>query len=566
MIKNIFSRYSNRPASHVFFILFPIVTAIATNTHWGSFYYSHDVPKWLIIDIFVSAFIFFNREKVKILPSYINTLFLLAIYWIATSLFWAEHIYAGVEFLLRFVLFGIAFSLLVKSYSQKQRIQLLLLTSILSACLFVIVFIAERWLDVPYDNGAFTPIGFTNNAGHIFNIWIPALIFFLLRNSKNPILILISALALVGVLYVLNVSHIRTTIIALGMGSVIFVLLSIWKRFRTHAYKNKRVGRVGYVIILLGLVSLMDNSILPKSVSQSVAAIEAPLESYQPRLNMLRNSWDMLLDNPFGVGSNNFEFVHPEYAKAGTELGSDYVNERQILKTPHNFLAKVFTELGWIGGTLFMAIYLWVSWKALVLAWNQPHHDWVFISVFAVLTHSLLSQVFLSPMSYLFSILLFASLMKTEPVSETTQNVNHSRKWVLLILSIPVLSVTSVTSHFYHYQGMLQRDVEKLEKSVAIYPGNEVAWLDLARMNFRDFQDLNSALWASEKFLSLNPHHIYGRYFYSQLLIYNRQCSQAVKTLSGLLNHYPSYTDANALMSKALECRAREQAKRSVIH
>jgi O-antigen ligase len=61
----------------------------------------------------------------------------------------------------------------------------------------------------------------------------------------------------------------------------------------------------------------------------------------------------MTIDNPIGVGINNFEYFHPKYAKPGTAAASTMVNEHSILRTPHNLILKLYSELGYFGGSIF---------------------------------------------------------------------------------------------------------------------------------------------------------------------------------------------------------------------
>ncbi|CCN36083.1 putative Lipid A core-O-antigen ligase and related enzyme [Vibrio nigripulchritudo SO65] len=547
--------------SGIWLVLLPITIAVTTCVHWNGYFYSHDVPKWLFIDVLLSMFVLSNLRKLACKLSYISFLFGATAYWIVASFVWSSHVYAGIEFLFRFVLFGLSFSLLVTIYNREQRKNLLLSSSVLSATLFSITFFIERWMNIPVNNGAFTPIGFTNNAGHIFNIWIPALCYIAWCNRFRFLWLLGVSFVLLSVLHVLNISHIRTTVIALVLGGLVFLLL-----LSRHLFKRGNLSlRMPLVVIgialLVGYSTSQSTFALPHTLSASVSAIEKPLDSYRPRLNMVLNSWDMLKENPFGVGANNFEFQHPEYAKVGTHQASEFVSEKQILKTPHNFLAKVFTELGWIGGILFSLIYLWLIVKAFQLAIAEPKLWWVFVALFAFLIHSLLSQVFLSPMSYIFAILLFAVLIRDKQEVATAERSNKVvlTSVAIFALIVPALSFMTTVSHFYHYQGVSSQNIEKLEKSVSIYPGNEAAWLELSMAYFYGPKDLDSAITASESFLFLNPNHIYGRHFYGMLLVYNKDCAKAVQTLGGLLKYYPSYKKAEHLFHQAQDCSLRQQ-------
>lgn len=75
--------------------------------------------------------------------------------------------------------------------------------------------------------------------------------------------------------------------------------------------------------------------------------INAPDLNYasSDRIIMYMNTVRMILDNPLGVGLNNFEYIHPLYGQAGTPMASPFMNEAEILKQPHNFYLKSISEL-----------------------------------------------------------------------------------------------------------------------------------------------------------------------------------------------------------------------------
>ena len=82
------------------------------------------------------------------------------------------------------------------------------------------------------------------------------------------------------------------------------------------------------------------------------------------RSALFKNTIEMSLDNPFGVGINNFEYLHPKYANLDTRP-SPYVSDSTILRTPHNISLKMLAEVGYIGGVVFILIVLSILWSCL---------------------------------------------------------------------------------------------------------------------------------------------------------------------------------------------------------
>ena len=357
------SIWEEMPPNRILWIrLLVFVLPFISVLHWDAFYYSHDVLKWLVIDISLSFFIYFNRHYFSFHWTLSSTLYMASGYLMVASLLWVDHFYASMEFIARFFLWGTALVIFVTKYTRRELLNLLIQASVWSSFLFSVVFIVERWIGVPVSNGAFTPIGFTNNAGHVFNIWIPCLCYFLYQNRKDWLRLVVGSAALVVVCYVLVISNIRATVFGLLLGELIYVVIL--------AFKNKKAlqrhSKVALLLIFVFGVGYASQNGLQKQIA---SVTTDPVAVYNPRWNMVLNSIDMVIDNPFGVGINNFEYHHPAYAKVGTDQASNYVNEKQILRTPHNFFLKMFTEIGWLGGGALSLLALFVFLK--LLNWQE---------------------------------------------------------------------------------------------------------------------------------------------------------------------------------------------------
>ncbi|WP_062663511.1 O-antigen ligase family protein [Grimontia celer] len=413
-------------------------------------------------------------------------------------------------------------------------------------------------MDVPTSNGAFTPIGFTNNAGHVFNIWIPVILIFILNIKVKFLYRILATLAIISILYILKLSDIRATVIGLMLGFILYLLLLLILEKK----KSKRtlVHSIGFFIVLSGLYLGMQTDLITGKKSTSVnmmasleQVVKTPSAAYQPRMTMLMNSIDMTKDNPFGVGVNQFEYFHPFYAKIGDEEASVYVDERTILKTPHNFFAKISTELGWFGLISIILLYFYLTINVIKTVLKERCY-WLVIPFSAFLFHSLLSQVYLSPLSYIFGAVLFSTISCRSGLV-CGRLLTIKKTFLYAFFFVPSLSIASSVSDYYHYKGVSSRDISLVAKSVDINPGNHKAWLDLSRLYFDISQDVNSAKEAAEKSMNLNPAHVFGRYHLSRMYFLNGQCVDSVSNLSWLLSYHPKYKDAKKLMEKAMECR-----------
>ncbi|WP_281182228.1 tetratricopeptide repeat protein [Vibrio sonorensis] len=101
----------------------------------------------------------------------------------------------------------------------------------------------------------------------------------------------------------------------------------------------------------------------------------------------------------------------------------------------------------------------------------------------------------------------------------------------------------------------MTRDIHKLEKAVEVYPGNHTAWLSLSKAYHLGAHDNEAAIESMTHFLTLNPNHIHGRYYISDLMIKQGRCEEAIVILDSLLRHYPTFERAEGLMYRGYDCR-----------
>lgn len=547
---------------------FLVAGALISTLHFDAFYYSHDAPKWFLFDLFLSSYIFYSLlRKNRIYLSYFSLLCVALLLMMALCMVQAPHRYAGLEMLVRYGLaVGFGYCLL-QDFSQKKLGQLLMWVTLVSALSFSLLFILERFVwQLPYNSGTFSPLGYINHAGHVFNIWIPVLVLFCYQYRRAPLLLGVGIFTLLVVVYVLMSAATRGTIIGLTLSEVMVFLIAI--------RKNRKQALVFLTITTLlalgiGLYQVSDD-LQNGRLSQKITSMQNGVESAaNGRFDMYRNTRDMTLANPMGVGTNNFEYLHPYYARPGTSEASPFVNEKQILRTPHNILAKLFSELGIVGGGIAVALFAYLFLVALYQAIVGSYFDkWLFVAVSATMAHSMVSAVFLTPASLFFSAILFSLVNKRfiQGKSFASWSVPGGKVIAPLVLVIPLLSTAWISSEFYAWQGRSYFDAELLSRATKLNPGNDRAYYNLSQVYQDRHRDVEASLEAINRFLELYPYHISALFIQAERLFQLGRLDEAQHSLDKVLTFYPTFKKAKrlqyAVQRKKLILR-REGASRS---
>ncbi len=530
---------------------FILVTGLFISTlHFNVFYYSHDTPKWFVFDIATTLFVAYSlRNQKQIQFSYLGALVLTLIYLMVISLWWAPHKVAGVEFILRFTNAALVIYCLLKRYSQEKLLEIVLNTIFISALGFSCLFILERYiLELSFNVGTFSPIGFINNTSAVFNIWVPGLVIYAVTYQKNRTKLVLSIFTLLVVISVLMEAGTRGAILGLSLSELVIFLIVL----RKNAKQAVAFLTITALLLLgIGIYNVSDslqNGRLDAKLSVMKNSIGQAGES---RINMLQNTWQMTLDNPFGVGVNNFEYIHPKYAQVGTQGASSFVNENQILRTPHNILVKIFSELGLIGGSLFTILIIFCFFVAIYNAFKGCYIDkWLFVGVSATLFHTMVSAVLLTPASLFFFVLLMTAVIKRSMLQNRVERRFRLRLPLIIkgsYLTIIIFSCSMVFSEYFAFKGRTDYDGDYLIEAVKFNPQNDRALLNLSQYYYYRNKDLEASLDSIDRFLSLYPYHIAGLMMKAERHYQLENMNEAKKTLDKLLDIYPGYKKANRL-------------------
>ncbi len=540
--------------------------ALISCFHINLFYYSYDTPKWFIFEITTFVLIthhFFTFPKKKLSFNFLGLTSLILIYYMCISLIWAANKTAGIEFILHFINAALLIYVLLQKYDSNKLISILLNSCFYSALAFCILFYFERYVlgHINYNVGNYSPIGFMNNAGAVFNIWIPALILFAIKQYKvkNKLLLTSSIIVTLLIVSILMEAATRGTIIGLSICELIIFAIT----FRN----NKKMAFIYLAIttlLLSGMITykLFDALQSGRLEGKMLAISHNIADSSGQRIQLFKNTWEMTLDNPMGVGVNNFEFFHPKYGKPNTKDASPYINERQVLTSPHNLLLKIYSELGLVFGSVFAILILYLLISALINAVRGGYIDkWLFVGLGATFFHSMVSAVIITPVSLFFSAILISVIIKrsTELNSLIFINKLFAKKNVpipatikLIYCITPLFFCVIIASHYLAHNGIINKELKNMQRAVSINPYNARALYRLSFYELGANHNVEQSLTYIDQFLLGYPYHIAGLLIKSERHFQLKEYRLAENSINKLLSFYPSFKKAQRLKRQIL--------------
>ncbi|KAF7781595.1 hypothetical protein PRUB_b0871 [Pseudoalteromonas rubra] len=532
------------PWTGVLIILVSVLISIVSS---DAFFYKFDVPKWIVFDFFICASLAYAYiKKVDIEISRLGWLSIVLLLLMFASLLHAVNYYEGVSFILRYAGSVLLSYYLLKSVWHRYGLKLLFDIIIFSSIIFSLFYIESRVIDYELVHVTeFSSFGFVNNLGQVLNIWLPVLVAAILYQRKVNTRSVCGTLSFIVCICALLESGTRGTILGLLLGEIVLFLLILNKlKHRAFTYLiitfSLIVGAVGYSQLDSYLGGRLNKKI------QSVQNLETG------RTDLFANTFDMILDKPLGVGVNNFEYIHPKYAKLGTEEASPMVGEKVVLKTPHNILLKFYSETGWLGGLVFSAILALILFKSMVNAYYGNQSDrWLLVAVVSTLFHSLFTALFLTPGSLFFAILLFSFVLYRNKAligenTARTRLVSSNCLPVLLIIYAGFFSTNHLASYYAH-TGYMSGNQEDMQRSFKLNPYDSKALFDYYILQRHLYKDHEKALSALERFLPLYPYHTSGLLASAELMIQRHDYAGAMKKLDFLLIFYPDLKRAQEM-------------------
>ncbi len=543
-------------------LFWAMCSCLIVTAHWSGIYYQYDAIKWWLLDVFLALYIIINVLTChQITLSKFGVLVLFFIGWGLISTLWASHQYASIETSARHILIAASIYFLSRQLTPESTEKFLLTVAISSSSCFFIVLATERYiLEQPYRAANYTPLGFINHAGHVYIFWIPILFWGAIKFKKYYSAI--CAILLVATLALLADSAIRASVVGLGAACTILAT-AYFKTNKSVTFKTLGLlGLLGFSLVAVSFSQPNDSAINAKFTR----VINAPDLNYasSDRILMYKNTITMVMDNPFGVGLNNFEYIHPLYGQAGTPNASPFMNEAEILKQPHNYYLKAMSELGWLGGLAVFGLICGLMAPAFHLKEDKNSCSYLCILILvATLLNALFCAVFSNPASLWFFLIVTASYLAITNVSATIFTINITQIGRIALIAVTFtfigFSCASLNSQIIANEGFKAQDTVRIKRATEIYPGNERAWFDLAIAYFEQDNNPTEAVIAMQRFLSLYPYHIGGRFKITQWYCFEREFARCRAEALHLLSYYPSFKPAQQFYQQAGEAIRRSQ-------
>lgn len=531
-------------------IVFSAVIAVVS---FENFYYQYNSPKWAVFDVFCLflffyATLFLTSKKLGV----IGLITFLITTCMFVSVFWSPNKFEAILFTCRFAAFSLAAFIMTSEFSKETLLKVLTDSVLYSSVVFCIVLLYQRyWVEIPYSNANFSPIGFVNYFGQVLNIWLPILAFSIYSNRKAKGFLFIGLTSFVILMNLLIESNTRGTMLGLLIGEMCVLLIILIK---TKKIPLKHLSILGTFLLAIGSFSFFESS----GGGRIGLQVQSVMELNTGREHIFFNTLDMIKSNPLGVGAGNFEYIHQKYAKAGTESASPYISELRVLKSPYNILLKFYSELGFIGGTLFLIVFGFVFLQALLNFLKGDSVDaWLFIAVFSLYFHSMFSSVFLTPVSLFFSILLFSLVLARSQICCSYFNlfeINYRYIFIPMIVVLGYLSYSKIASDNVAYIGYSSGDAEKVKSAFEKNPYNHFAAKWLSHIYMLKENDKASGLRSLERAIEVYPYNLYFLINAAEVAEMLGEADKAEKYKLRALEIYPKHPRA-MLVNSRIETR-----------
>lgn len=546
-------------------IVFLIITIPIV--HDSSFFrYRYDSIKFFLLDFGMSFLVLVYIGKFKFIrftPLLLaNISFLLMMVF---SIIMSSNKIVSIEYILRhtntLLLIGIIVNIL---HSKIISFRFLAGTILVSSTIFGIYFIYGTFISELFTSGSnFSSLGHFNYTGHVLNVLIPfMLISFFSFDSK--IIKVISIATLICLMQILIMSSSRGSIVGLMATELLITFIVVLKYRKLHYmpmistlliiifYINvvffpstisasmKKFNALTSLIVTKNTMSTFSNI---KDYNNQITAIgnnkstDVTNTITTGRMNMYINTLVMIKEHPFGVGINNFEYIHPKYAKYGTSEASPVLTITDVLKHPHNLLLKYTSELGIVGGLIFLVI---LGLLIKVVYYNTLHGDRIdmllAISFGANVLHAMVSAVFLTPASILFVSLLISVILyryiqhvPQKPLFESNISKSACIYYGLIGLSFFVMYYLS---KYYDAQFTKQRNFSYNIEALKVNPWNDSALISRARFEAYANKDFEIALDYINRYLFLYPYSMYGLQEKIQIALHLKRYDIAKEAIS----------------------------------
>lgn len=285
--------------------------------------------------------------------------------------------------------------------------------------------------------------------------------------SSSKIFLSLSNVATLFILITLLASQSRASLIGLSF----FLFLELWRPLGFQRLKL-------FFIFLISILFYFSVSFVKSDVNTQIA--KSKQSSLEYRLNTIKKSIQMTLDNPTGVGSSNFTYRLFLYFDKHPLSAQPF----ELYKTPHNEPLQVLTEDGWAIFLLYLtALFITLYFVLRAILKNQEN------SPFPRYFICLIPEIFFHfPFDMYFPVILFSLSF---PIFLKKNNIELSwsktKSLILTFLSILILFV-----YWVRERKILPK--EYAETYCSIFQDN----FDICKLYFEDYYLENDFYKANE--------------------------------------------------------------------
>lgn len=540
----------------LYFFLLSLAGVLITVLRLKNLLSPHETVKFFIYDLLIAFSLLFYLKRNVVRFSLLQSVVVLSILFFSFSVFKAVNISVSIIWTFRFIgtvaFINILTNLLRESIiSREMLLDVIYISIIAFVCYWMI---DNYWMEneiplwkikeAPHIEFLyFSSVGTKEYTAQIFSVFFPVIIYFI-SQIKELFLKLINIILLIVLVQIMFLSHSRGILISLLCSSIVVGLLS----------KKSRI--VFYFLGGIILLFILNLAFFSYNIKTTIDKIQSSKDVNQlsgQRINIYLNTLEMIKDNPMGVGAGNFEYIHPLYAKACTISASPAVSPNMVLSDPHNIFLKMFSELGYGGGVLFILLFLYLSFIAIKNTITGGRIDGILcVSWISLVIHAMFSAVFLTPVTLFFGSIIIAMIFFS---MDNKGNLFWAEikipRFLIIIFSFfsAIIFCAIFASEYYLSKGIKNKDIEALKYSLLINPNNERSYYELAVNSLLREERPEDALKYINRFLSLYPYHLGGLGLKADILFSMKEYDKAEEIIFQSLNLCPEFSRMKTLLN-----------------
>lgn len=339
--------------------------------------------------------------------------------------------------------------------------------------------------------------GHANMAAQFLGFAVLFQIHLLFTTSKQWLKIcLISAIA-IQVTYI-YLSWCRST--WLGLGLCLFLLLL---HKRKEGMKSFIQAALATICLIMILQFHQGSKASPQQHLQAKNEITSMKQgNTRYRLEMWKETLQMIADHPLGVGPGNFEFNYLPYKKQGLIKPE----EQYVERSPHNEFLRFIVEDGWLAFMLLATVVTWICWKGFRQVKN-PDDQSLLKMLFLFLGVEMFFQF---PIENAFPFYLFSALIgyffsKIWKWNSFILIPQLNTAFVLPLLCA-LIFLTAKKTISYYWLTHAEEDYGKIARACNLFPSNWRSCILKSQLELDDGQ-FEKAIQTTNSILKKSPFH-----------------------------------------------------------